>query len=559
MPYRGQTYQIPCDKGGLNHNRNIDLIPPEAMVDGTKNINLHEGGRGKRGGTAIINATPTAIVGTTPRIMGMHHFLLENGNSFVVVATDEAAIYKDDVGGSGDWATAITKAASWPTSHSDNPVSMIIAGNFLLITDGKNFPQTWNGSDATTSDITNKSADWSAAGAGTNAPKGFLARTRSYSGTGVRTERVWAWGCSNDPNRIYFGELYSGSAANLTDFSSNNSLELLTGHGDGIIAMAEFGDRLFAFGKQRTFYIDDNSATIANWGTNPTQFTGGLGGQRLVVNTPFDLVVMAEDGDIYSVVSAQEYGDYKSASLTSASFIHNWIKDNVDLAYINDFHAIYDPVLRALKFFVVRKNATYIDTCLMYFIDRGPVDGWIIHDNKASDSGYKASSSCLVRVGAGDYKVFTGGWADGYVWKLNHTVLSDGGNAYTSLFKTGRDSFQDPRMDKRYDKGRIITSAKGDYTLNVDIWVDGVPLATKTVSLAGTGSTYDDDTVGALRAYGPDTYAGIYGGDELIDTSFDIGVTGKRIQYQISNNNVGEDFFVSQILTDFKPLGRSAN
>jgi len=552
--YRGQTYQIPCDIGGLNHNKNIDLIPPEAMVDGTKNININEGGRGKRGGTAIVNASPTPIAGTTPRIMGVSDFILENGNSLVVVATDESAIYKDDVGGSGDWGTDITNVGSWATDHSTYPVHMITAGNLLLITDGKNFPQTWDGSAGTTSDITSKSADWSVAGGGTNEPRGMVARTRSFSGTGIRTERVWAWGCLSNPNRLYFGENYGGTPANLTDFSSDNSIEILMGDGDGVIAMAEFGDRLFAFGRKRTFYIDDDSATIANWGVNPAQFTGGLGGQRLVVNTPFDLVAMAEDGEIYSVITAEQYGDYKSASLTAQSFIHNWIKDNVDLTYINDFHAIYDPVLRVLMFYVVRKNTTYVDTCLMYFIDRGPKDGWMIHDNKANDSGYKASSSALVRTDIGTYKIFTGGWSDGYVWRLNNTVLSDGGNAYTALFKTARDPFGDPRMDKRYDKGRIITSAKGDYTINIDIWVDGIALETKTVSLAGSNNTYDSSAT-----YGVDASAGIYGGDELIDTSFDIGVTGKRIQYQISNNNVGEDFFISQILTDFKPLGRSAN
>jgi hypothetical protein len=75
--------------------------------------------------------------------------------------------------------------------------------------------------------------------------------------------------------------------------------------------------------------------------------------------------------------------------------------------------------------------------------------------------------------------------------------------------------------------------------------VDGVVLTTQTANLSGQGV--------ALGTFVLDT--DILGGDELIDTTFDIGKVGKRIQYEIYNSNASEDFFISGYMTDYKPMG----
>jgi hypothetical protein len=43
MGYRGQTHGIDFARGGFSFDQNIDKIPITAMVEGTKNINLHKG------------------------------------------------------------------------------------------------------------------------------------------------------------------------------------------------------------------------------------------------------------------------------------------------------------------------------------------------------------------------------------------------------------------------------------------------------------------------------------------------------------------------------------
>lgn len=83
MPYKGQTFIIPLDAGGWNANPNIDLISPTSMVD-VKNINLHKGGRGTRGGVEVVNGT---VISGGPQIMGVYQFRLKNGNEFILTGT----------------------------------------------------------------------------------------------------------------------------------------------------------------------------------------------------------------------------------------------------------------------------------------------------------------------------------------------------------------------------------------------------------------------------------------------------------------------------------------
>ena len=87
-----QTYQIPCNRGGFDHNKNIDLIPPEAMVSPSRNLNLHEGGRGKRGGTAQVN---DPAVSSTPEITGLFDYILRDGSQFLLMATDDGNYWSD--------------------------------------------------------------------------------------------------------------------------------------------------------------------------------------------------------------------------------------------------------------------------------------------------------------------------------------------------------------------------------------------------------------------------------------------------------------------------------
>jgi hypothetical protein len=254
---------------------------------------------------------------------------------------------------------------------------------------------------------------------------------------------------------------------------------------------------------------------------------------------------MVDDGEIYSINAVSDYGDYKLASLTRASWMHDWIKENVDLSYISDFHGLYDPFLRAIKIWVVRKGCTEIDTALLYFIDREPADAWMIFNNDGYSSGYNASAATAIKDPTnGSYKIYTGDYG-GVVWELNKPAREDNGNGYYAGFKTPNDAFDNPSIEKLFNRMKFIVEPKGNYYLQAKIWIDGMLKVTGTVSLEGSGVYLD--------VFMLDT--DLLADQNLSETNLAVGVRGKRIQVELYNSNASEDFFVSGYMTEFKSLG----
>jgi hypothetical protein len=347
--------------------------------------------------------------------------------------------------------------------------------------------------------------------------------------------------------------VYASANGDANDFSDDNTIvtAIETGDGFGIVGAVEFNDNLFCFGKRKTYVIDDSDIDTANWGYDAASWEGGAASYRLIIKTPTDLVAMQEDGEIYSVRAAQEYGDYKLASLTRPSLMHNWIKDNLNLGESNLFHGRYDPSLRAIRIFCVRNGQSTVDTCLVYFIDRGPKDGWSIHDNRDyTHHGYSASSSAIVRTSPGKYEFYTGCHITGNVWKLERETKSDvwreAAYSYHAGFKTPVINCGDPRTRKNFKRLWFALDPTGNFDLEIDWWVDGVKQSTVTVDMTGTGGLLGSFTLGTS----------LLGGDEVFNREATLGINGVNIQFEIYNATKGEDFFVNRLMLDYKPLGR---
>jgi hypothetical protein len=518
MGYSGQTFVIPCSDMGYNANPNIDNVPINAMVSPSRNVNIHEGGIGKRGGTAHVDA---AVNEADASFGGIFDFSLTSGSQYIIRATSTGTIYRDYQN---------TIATSLGTNKK---YSFAVMNDILHIANGYNQVQIWTGS-GNTSNITSASADWTS----TNQPEQLIVHGRYNS------ERMWGIGVSGKKNFLYYSADNAGTGQAAFTGSGSGQIYIETGDGAGLTAMAEFQDRLIVFSKRNSFVLEDTDATPANWGYISSGWFGGAAHWRLICITPNDIVAMMEDGEIYSVTAAQTYGDYKSASLTRPAFIHKYIKDNVDLSYINNFHMIYDPVLRCINIFVVRTGHTTVDTALCYFIDRSPDKAWAIKDNQNYSSGWSASASAIVRKSAGAYKVYTGDYS-GYVWELETNAKNDNSSGYYAGIKIPHQSFGNARLTKRFDNVRAVVIPKGNYDINVSVLIDGAQSMTGSMSMAGIGSYLGSFVLGT----------DVLGGLDLIDTEIKIGDVGKRISVELYNAIAGEDFFISQLLFDFKTLG----
>ena len=515
MAYQGQTYIIDCSRGGFSHNPNPDAIRPVDFIHPSRNINLHRNGRGKRGGTSKVNAT---AIDSGARIVGVYDFTLENSTQFVMKATANGKLYKNNTDTIKTGMSTVNKF--WFENFE----------NELYICDGDTVPQTWDGSAGATSAITNPAAEWAAG----NEPRYMVAHGRNLS------KRMVAFGVDNDPKSVWLS-------------ANGNGKEFVTGvvkivietrDAWGIVGGIEIGEQMVLFGRKKPYALVDSDEDSTNWGYAPMQWEGGAAHQRLIVKTPNDVHVMDETGNIYSISAVQNFGDYQVASLTKPAWLDKWIKDYVDLAYIDDFHACYDPVLRCVDWSIVRSGQTQVDTALRFFIDRPVDEAWTVVDNQSYNSGYKASCSTLVRTGAGTYKRYNGDYS-GFIWELETASYNDDSNPYYGGFKIGYLNLENPRTRKHFRRLRILTRPEGNYSLAYSWWLDGNSKTAGTISLLGTG--------GVLGSFVLNT--SLLGGIELIDKEGELEDVGKRAAFELYNSTVNQGFFISQVMIDHTPLG----
>lgn len=509
MGYSGQTLVIPQTEGGFQYRFDLELIEPTALVGESRNFNLHRDGRQKRGGTAKINATP---VTGAPRIMGMCDLRLI-ASSFQVFGANDGNLYSD--------ATTILKSGMSTTNH----YSFCIFGSELFVCDGETIPQTWNGTDVTSTDITTPAVDW----AGTNQPFQFIVHGKGNS------RRLWAV----MKNGIYFSSTGDGK-----EFAGGTSglISIDTGDAFGLVGGIEFGDRLIVFSRLKAFIIDDTDADSNNWGYQTAQWDGGAANWRTIAKTPNDVVVMTEDGDIYSFSAVQSYGDYKQASIARPAFIDTYLKENAVMSRVDDFNMIYDPTLRAIKIFISVSDATKCDSALVYFIDREPKSAWAIHDNRDFPSGYNASCSCMVRTGPATYFVYTGDYS-GTIWKLEDSGFDDDGEAYTMVLRTPRLIMQDIRRVKEFKRAIYTVMGARDVDLDIKIIVDGED--NFVTSFTTDASAWDESNFD--EASFDDSFP--------VRSSFDIGQKGRTLEIEISHSTVSQKIMFSSFMVDFKVLG----
>lgn len=503
---RDLAYIVPCERGGMNHSLNIDAIPPEAMVHPTRNINLHEGGRATRGGTGKVNLS---AVTDAPQIMGIYDFIKQDGTQNIVLLCTDGKLYK-----SSDLVTPLhTFASTAKYPHFE------VFEDTLYICNGANRPQTWDGVAGATSNLTTPAADWT----GSNNPIQLISHGKGNS------RRLWAI----LPSGVYASALGDGN-------------EFVTGvvyipidSESGLVGGIEKGDRLIVFSKNKAFIIDDTDTSTANWGYQAVEWEGGVDNFKLIIKAPNDIVCMTEDGEIYSISSVQEYGDYKRASLIRPSFMNRWVKENVNLTRIDQFHGVYDPIMQAIKFFIVRAGKTTITTALVYYITRPVEEAWMMHDGTVG--GYLASCSASVLKSAGNYKVYTGDYA-GFMWEIETPNTNDGGIAYYKGFTIPYINYGNPRTTKYFKRTRIIATPKGNWNLYMKVWVDGKYIANYPITFPSIGAVLGTFVLGV----------DILGGIEITEGVVNINVVGKRIKREIYNTIVNQPFEISAVIDDYK-------
>ena len=513
MSFIGQLYQL-VFKGGFNANANLEYVPPGDLTDGSRNINLHNGGLEKRGGTARVNGTQ---ISGSPASLGIGQLIkMGTGTKHIYVAGTDGKLYRDYV--------------SIATGRSQ-----VNKNNFTVIDDNMFICNVFDSVQVDTGSsiaaITTPATDWT----GNAHPTKIVVHGRGAS------LRAFGWGVLGKENILYYSTL-----RDYQEFNSGTSgtIVMTLPKGSGIIDCISIDENLLIRTTTQDYWFADSDASIANWGYFKAGWSGGVHSPQLSVQIYNDVYSMAPDGDIYTLSRAEEIRNYKLASISRPVFIHKWLKDNADLTKLNQFHMAFDPKIQAIKIWIVRSGETQCDTCLVYYIhERRWAPPHDAQDNR-DDSGYEAAASVAVTIDIGDEQLYTMDY-NGYVWSLEKSNKSDNSNAYTSIALTSWLSLDTPGIQKRLKYAIIHYISKGSYDLDIRWWADGAEQTTQSIALAAVGNVLgtfelDTDTLGVLT---------------LTQQEFDTLAEGEKFRFQLSNTGAGEDFFISHLIIPFISRG----
>lgn len=511
MGYSGQAYRLPLIDTGFRDDRNIELLPPTSLVIPSKNVNYHENGLSKRGGTSI------SISGSGNSGQGIFQF--QKPSSRILMFASGGKVHQTN------YSNVIASGLS-----TQNFISFVQTSAYAFFADGQTTPQYWDGVASSSSSVTPPS-DWALTGQ----PFQMVTHTRAGSGAG---DRMWAV----TPLGLWYSKLAAPTIFDPAAMGSDAGFIPIDSIG-GIVGAYDLGGQLFAFSRTQTFLIQDTDPTLTNWGYINALWEGGVASWRLIVKAYNNLFMMAEDGLIYSIQGVLTTGAYNAAALNRPAFVDKFIRDNVNLENIQNFHVAYDRKLRALKFFM-QEGGEINNIALIYFIDKKPTNAWIVHDNENFASGYNATCSSEVRVTAGNYQIYTMDTM-GDVWVLEQASRDDNGNSYPTRIKTKPEELEEPRNNKNFFAMAFRGEASGVVDFTLRTWIEGARQQDEAFSINGSGSSFDE------AFFDSATFAG----DAIVAAPVSLGYYGRDLQVELVNDVAGQDFFLAEILLFAKVLG----
>jgi hypothetical protein len=197
-------------------------------------------------------------------------------------------------------------------------------------------------------------------------------------------------------------------------------------------------------------------------------------------------------------------------------------------------------------------GGTYNDTILVY--DRQRLGWW--EWKLADSSGNSIGANCFseFKNSSGQTYLCFGSATDGSIYYFDETLKQDSGWTIPSLWKSPKFSFKDYAQVKFFLQTELyFGKTPGDITINV--YIDGILAATKTVSMGTSGSA----GIG-IGSIGTESI-GVGGGSLDIDDSgggdwvkIPLNKMGRNVQIEISDNSGTKGWELNAINFTLKPL-----
>jgi hypothetical protein len=525
--YRGQVVDIQGGRGGLNGNINSYLIPPTDLLV-ARNLRFDGFVWRKAGGLSLFDSVAVA---TAPTCYGGWDWRPNSGNQNQVTFWSNGNVYKET---GADIDAVLLGTLSAPA----NPVVFCEGGSVsagldkeLYIFNKGNSPKKLTGTGVTLAAFTNESADWSS-----NKP-----------GAGIQHDfRTVAFDVDSAPHNLYFSAL-----ADLSDFVGSGGdtgyvFSVAPGVGDRIIAANSYlPQQLYVFKYPRGI-----------WAVDTTDFTGdflpttlvrddvGAAGPNCIAKVGNDLWFISGNGRLYSVQALRPDTDPLDADITAKLNLKTFIEENVDATKLKFARLIYDEARREIWYVYSSQAGTGINDSVLIIDLNEP--GVL---KTAVDDRGEYFQAVWKRVASTGFNEILVAGVGGLVYRANAISRSIGGTtAYTSELKTIDTDFRfvDPVIgsrEKRYDFLEISILPTGNYTLGIDVYIDGMFKKSINISAGDSSAAFDSAT------FDTSTFAG----QLIIKHKVPLDLVGNIISLRLINSDLNADFAIINLRIHYVP------
>jgi len=530
----------------LNFTQPVTLVSGDQFIGKQKKLYLYSQGVNPQ----ILNSTSNVMV---PMTTGSLDWLF---HSFLQV---QEILYTAVQSGTG--GDAITIEYVDPGANNQ-PLTISVVGNDISISlaTGAMGAITTNAYDIM--NLVTNDEDASAlvfvqlVGSGTAFQEAFVQTNLDHDGTEetnypssalMHDYRMAAYGCPKTPHAIYFSNLDDHS-----DFSTDNPpvLEVKPGFSERVACCFSFlPQQLFVFKFPYGVYRIDTT-DIATEFTVPPIITVrediGMAGEHAIARVGNDVWFVGADAHLYSLTSVQNSEDLASSDITSLLHLKDWLKQNVNMSRLRFARIHYDTERQEAWIMYPRKGHQFNSIGLVIDVTN-PANFRIAVETRGSYfqamwASQEQDSNMAVRC-AGD---------DGIIYKANQATRSIG----MTIPYEGSFEFPQTNLDwitpdlghreKRFDWLEIWVQPTGDYTLIVDITIDGIVAKTIPISVSSANTVPLD-----LFVLDQDALGGI----SLERRKIKINGIGNKIGIRVRNSGLGQNFIFNSLFLYYKPLG----
>lgn len=434
----------------------------------------------------------------------------------------------------------VLSSGSGPTNLQVTNQTLLVSGGAesatfnrkLFVLTGNNPIQVISGDAIVRYTISKPSADWS----GVNQPFGGI----------IHRSRLWCWGNRNNKHG-----LYGSNPADHEDFQTFGgaaiNMQVGPGEFEGILTCSVFNGQMMIFKYPRgVYYLNDQSPDYTQWSIQKYSDSFGAASMHSSTFVLNDMLIANAYGSITSYNAAQYYGG-SSTAFDMADVLLNtrnskFVRENMSPKGNLDRHGVYYDYKKQ-AFFSYRTSSGVLNNSILCIDYGGP-------DQKPKISWFDKDQPNCLYMKKDDNLIPRPcyGSEDGFIYLMDQRDRDVGGNAYQAEFLTPHIDFKNPQvptlteMNKIFDFLEFTIEENGEWSLNVDVFIDGKFSETIVFSQSNSRGTNKEMT-NVDRTYD--------GAPRQVRRK--MNGFGKRVALRGYNNGKNQNFTVLRAQIYFRP------